>query len=491
MPRPGTDVVIVDEQVPGGPSLDSGQAFFAGVAERGPTDRALKITGTKAFRNYYGERSGGSLLYDAVGAFFNEGGETLYVSRVAAADAAAATIPFGTTLTANADSPGAWGNRVSIRALAPATLSEQLQAQRLEGTPRAGTGVVLVVALDDVDVERSSVVATRDEAVEWASSSYYVDLALLGVTEGLPAAGTTVDLAGGADGAAAPTDISTALSRFEHALGPGQVAAPGYTSSAAHDALLAHADALSRVVLLDLPDDPDPLVISAAVTRLYAIEGARFAGAFGPWAECRGPASPSTVLVPYSGVQAGMLARVDGLGNPNQPAAGTSGVSRSALGLSQVYDDDERQSLNAVGATLAKPVYGDVRTYGGRTVAGPDDALWQWLGGSRTVMAISYEAGAIAENYVLRQIDGRGQLFAAFESDLRGMLLRFYTVGALYGDTPEDAFYVDTSSAVNTVETIEAGEVHAVIYVKTSPSAEYVRVDIVKVPLERALPSAA
>jgi hypothetical protein len=139
--------------------------------------------------------------------------------------------------------------------------------------------------------------------------------------------------------------------------------------------------------------------------------------------------------------------------------------------------------------TLAKPVYGDVRTYGGRTVAGPDDELWQWFGGSRTVMAISYEAGAIAENYVLRQIDGRGQLFAAFESDLRGMLLRYFTVGALYGATPRRGVLRRHGSTVNTPETIAAGEVHAVDLRQDVAEREYVRIDIVKVPLERALPN--
>jgi phage tail sheath protein FI len=484
MPRPGTDIVIVDALIPGGPSLDTGQAFFAGVSERGPVDKAVKLSSAKTYRNTFGERSGGSLLYDAVAAYFSEGGETLYAARVIGTGSDFAEGDVGTTLHAHANSPGTWGNDIGVRVEAPAALEAVGQL--------AGGGAVVVVSYDGVDVERSSVVADTQAAAAWSSSSQYVELETVGSDYTLPAAGATATLTGGLDGAAtADSDLELALARFESSLGPGQVAAPGYTSSGAHDALLAHADKTTRCVLLDLPDDPDPLVASAAVTRLYGVPGARFAAAFLPWAEYPGPAAPSTVLVPYSGVQAGLIARSDALGNPSQPADGVNGISRMATGLSQSLSDDEREALNGIGVTTAKEVYGDVRTYGGRTVAGPDDVLWQWYGGSRTVMSISYEAGAIAENYVLRPIDGRGQLFAAFESDLRGMLLRYFTIDALYGATPSEAFAVDTGSSVNTPETIAAGEVHATIYVKTSPSAEYVRIDIVKVPVEYALPNAA
>jgi phage tail sheath protein FI len=129
-------------------------------------------------------------------------------------------------------------------------------------------------------------------------------------------------------------------------------------------------------------------------------------------------------------------------------------------------------------------IYGDVRTYGGRTAAGPDDDRWLWFANSREVMAVAHEADAIAQNYVLRQIDGRRQLFASLETDLRAMLLRHFNLGALYGATPPEAFQVDTGTMVNTTETIAAGEIHAVIRIKTSPTSEWVEVAIVKVPLE-------
>lgn len=487
MPRPGTDVVIVDERLPGGPSLDTGQAFFAGVAERGPVG-ATKVASAKSYRATYGERSGGSLLYDAVGAFFGEGGANLYVSRVVSASAVVAEAAFGSA-TAQAASVGAWGNAIEVTAVAPTTLAERLRGT----TPRAaGDPLVVSIELGGIEVERSHAVTDVDELVAWAeSSSTYVRFAK-GADNVLPAAGTTATLAAGSDGAAlTDAELGSALAYFDVALGPGQVAAPGYTSSAAHDALLAHIDAMTRCALLDLPDSADALALGAAVTRLSGVAGSRFAAAYAPFAEIPGPASPAIVQAPYSGLQAGLIARADALGNPNQPAAGIHGISRLATGLSQTFTDDDREALNAIGVTTAKMVYGQVRTYGGRTVVDPSDTLWLWFGGSRTVMAISHEAAAIAENYVLRAIDGRRHLFAALEAELRGMLLGYFNSDALFGETPAESFYVDTGETVNTDATIVAGEVHAVIYIKTSPSAEYVRIDIVKVQPARELPAAA
>lgn len=369
MPRPGTDVTILDDATPGGPSLNTGQAFFVGLAESGPTDESTQVGSYKQYTAAYGARSGGAALNDAVFAFFQEGGGVAHIAR----------------------------------------------------------------------------------------------------------ADTTLDA----------TTLADALALFGMELGPGQVCVPGASDPLLHKAVLAHIDATSRCALLDLPDDADPTVLETAVSALADTTGVRFASLVGPHVLYPlSDGSGATNLIAYSGVQAGLTARSDVLGNPNQAAAGVNGVSRLGLGLSQTYSDDDRETLNEAGATLAKVIYGDVRTYGARTAAGPDDTRWLWFPNSRVVMAIAHEAGAIAENYVFQQVDGRRQLFARLETELRGMLLVHYNIGALYGATPADAFDVDTGPAVNTTSTIAAGEVHAVLRVKTSPTAEWVAIDVVKVPLE-------
>lgn len=479
MPRPGTQIDILDGAPFGGPLLDSGQAFFVGVAQRGPVGEAVRVTSLRQYENAYGDRSGGSLLYDSVGAYFAEGGSTLLVSRISGASAATATIAFGST-TAHAASPGAWGNDVDV---AMATLADPLGI--------GGTGVV--VTYDGTVVERSGPLADVDALVTWAQEhSDYVRFTK-GADNVLPTSGTSASLAGGADDSTtAQAAVQAALDAFVYELGPGQVAAPGLTAAATHLALLAHAAKCRRNALVDLPDSSDPTVLAAAATALRGVDGVRFAAAFAPWAIYPSQTPPATVQIPYSGIQAGLIARSDAAtNNPNVPAAGANGISRMAVALTQTYTDDVREALNEAGVIVAIVKYGDVRTYGWRTAAGPSDVNWLWFGGSREVNALAHEADAIAENYVLQQIDGQGALFAKLHNNLKGMCLEHYVRGALYGATPDEAFRVDTSAAVNTVDTIKNGEVHATIWAKTSPAAEWVQISIVKVPIDRTLAVAA
>jgi phage tail sheath protein FI len=100
-------------------------------------------------------------------------------------------------------------------------------------------------------------------------------------------------------------------------------------------------------------------------------------------------------------------------------------------------------------------------------------------------MAIAWESEAIAESYVLKQIDGRRQIFSRLNKDLRGVCARYFDMGALYGESGSEAFAVITDDSVNTTETIKAGEIHAVVKVRVSPAAEWVVIRIVKVPVDQ------
>ena len=368
MPRPGVTVELVDDAPSGQAVLDSGQAFFVGIATTPPAE-AVRLRSLAEYEDGVGPRTEGQVLYDSVAAYFAEGGAVLYVAA-----------------------------------------------------------------------------------------------------------------------AAAEAGVDDALDLFPYELGPGQVAAPGITTTAVQDALLLHAEATRRVVLLDAADDDDVVAITAAATRLHGDPRARSAAFFAPWAVYPGPAVGSTTNVPYSAVQAGLIARSDAATqNPNLAAAGVNGIARGALGLTQTYADADREDLNEAGVTVAVTKYGTIRTYGARSVAGPDELTWMWFGGAREVMTVAHQADAVGENYVLKQIDGQGALFASFNADLKGMLLEHYGRGALYGATPEEAFSVNTGASVNTPTTIAAGEIHAVIRLKTSPTAEWVHVVVVKTALDRPI----
>lgn len=533
MPRPGTDIRLLDGAGPSGPALATGTAFAVGLAGQANVG-AIGVTSLAEYETNVGPRSAGAPLYDAARAFFLEGGALFYVSRIAGASLAATGV-LDAALTLTARAPGTAGNGLSISvADDPSRSTGDYIAGDVEGTtvPEVLTWVsseptkegdraviartvelasatprqTLIDALDAIIAEHPATVdryrlevrrATQlvevspwfDDASDplgWQSG--FVQVAAATGTLQMPTRGASVALTGGTDSVTVDADtVAVALGAFSYGLGPGQVLAPGLSDTLIHWAVLAHCESTFRVALLDAPDTTVEAELDGAVAALYQAPGARLGSLWGPALLYPAAADGATQRLPGAAVEAGIIARADRQGNPNQPAAGQNGVTSVALGLAEDFTDAQREALNAAGLNLFKVKYGSVRAYGYRTVAGPDETNWRWFANSRVLMAIAHEADAIAETYVLRQIDGQGQLFSALNSDLRGVLLRYFTLGALYGTKPEEAFDVDTGPVVNTTTTIANGEVHAVLRVKASPSAEWVRIDIAKTPMDQAL----
>src|SRR5262245_14915875 len=112
MSRPGATIEIVEDAPSGQAVLDSGQAFFLGVAARGRST-PVRVFSLSDYEATFGARSGGSLLHDAVAAYFAEGGAVLYISTIYGATAAIAGATVG-VYAAKAKGPGVWGNSVTL-----------------------------------------------------------------------------------------------------------------------------------------------------------------------------------------------------------------------------------------------------------------------------------------------------------------------------------------------------------------------------------------
>jgi phage tail sheath protein FI len=264
---------------------------------------------------------------------------------------------------------------------------------------------------------------------------------------------------------------------------------PGRSSVPASTACMQHALDNNRCAVLEAPDSGDLPTLQALAAALRGQPGDRFSALFSPWADIAGIASATTRPVGWAGIQAGLIARADAAGGPNVASAGMSdGQSRTALDLRDAFSDQQRNTLMTAGVNTAREVYGAIEGYGFRTLVDPvADANWRGFNNSRLIMQITARAEAIAERYVFAGIDGRGHLLAAFQGDLSGMLLDYWPDGGLYGDTPADAFQVEVGPSVNPPDQLADGVIKAVISLRCSPFAEYVVVEIVKVPAQEAL----
>jgi hypothetical protein len=472
----------MDDPVTAEANLDPSQGFMVGVTERG---RAGMVQSFSEFTNKYGGRTADTLdLYDAARGHFEEsGGATLYVSPVSGPTAEEAEGDLSTFLHVNARGNGTWANTLTVDTKAPTSMVDLARG-----------GVIYEVSDGTDVVEVSPALISVEDAIDWSErrSNYVIFSPFTGVggpTE--PVAGQSVDLTGGADDPAwTDVELQTALEQFPYNLGPGQVSVPGSSEVGTCERVAQHTLDTYRVGLWDLPDEADPQDLANALSQLYDAPGIRNMLGVGPKVSYPSDTPPATVLLPATGVQTGIIARCDKQGDPSLSAAGVDGYSVRALGLGQVYTDADREQLNDLGAALFKEVYGQVRMYGYRTMAGPSETNWRFFQESRVIMMIAHECNAVLEEYVLKTMDGKRQLLSRVNTALTGVCSRFWVANALYGEAAGDAFRIDTDKP-NTLETMVAGELHANVLLKTSKLAEWVVLNLVKYRTERPLPAAA
>jgi hypothetical protein len=478
MRAPGHTTTIGDRAASPLAATSTSNGFVVGVCERGPTSEPIKAISLADAVNSIGERvSANPYLYDAIDCAFRDGASVVYIGRAVGAEVATASdtaVDAGgkTAFTVAAKSPGSWGNDVDVAI-----------------TLTAGS-VVLVVKEDGSVVETSPSLGTTAEVVEWSKSSEYVTITV-GDETAADAKTQTVELQGGKDDVAgvSTAQIEAALKVLTKDLGPGQVAAPGFTTEAIHKALLTHSAANNRRALLD---DPVSTTSAELISHATALRGpnARYGCLLGSWAVVPGVSLGTTRKVPYSGIQMGLIARSEGEGNvPNRAAAGPRGKSRYATGLVTTFSDDQRAELDAAGVIASIMVRGVVTTYGNVTLVNQTtEPNWKSFSGSRQVMAVAAAADIILEAFDFEQIDGHGYVFSDLQGKIEGgACMPAYLANALYGTQPDEAFFVNTGPDVNTPTSIDAEEIKAQIGIRVSPTASFLEVEVVKVPTTESL----
>lgn len=492
MATPGTIVNIVATSAPNNPPATTGAFFAIGQAARGAIGVPVAVSSMTQYVAAFGTRTFNGAtptLYDALDAFFMEGGTQAYVSRVSGPSAVAATHTLVdragsplSTLTVTALGPGTWGNSVQV-AVANGTVSNTFILTITNGTV----------------TEVSPNLSSPTDAVNWAAaSSATVTITNLGSATAAPNNNPAVvaaqSLTAGVDDTA-PADSAwvTALASFPTDLGPGQVAAPGRTTPTVWNGLIAHAQAFNRFALLDGENTATAAtVVSDASTASAAASDPSYGFMLAPWVTYAG--SPPSAAVPTfprtvapSGMVAGLMARSDSGGNnADVAAAGSNGLSRAALGVTQVYSATDRSTLDAAGVGVIRLYRGDVQLYGYTSMA--LDPNWSDVGNCRLRMQIVDSVRLIGDQFDFVDIDAGGHVASAFGGQITALLQGLWAVGALYGVNPSDAFFVNVGPSVNTPVTAQARQLVAVVGVRMSPTANQVVISITRFPPTVSLP---
>jgi hypothetical protein len=275
------------------------------------------------------------------------------------------------------------------------------------------------------------------------------------------------------------------------------IAAPGYNDPLSYEELLKHCELMGdRVAILDPPTEFSDV---ERLTRVGTARTARPAGKksasgsepeqpaadpspglrprqsdygafYLPWLVVRDPLSGEIVETPPSGHVAGVWARTDNLRGVHKAPANEP--VRGAVDLTYRVTKVEQDLLNPAGVNCIRyfPAEG-IRVWGARTLAA-EASEWRYLN-VRRLFNMLKESIADGTRWIVFEPND-GLLWRSIRRDITAFLTRVWRDGALYGRTPQEAFFVKCDEETNPPEVRDAGQVVTLIGVAPVKPAEFV-----------------
>jgi Bacteriophage tail sheath protein len=233
--------------------------------------------------------------------------------------------------------------------------------------------------------------------------------------------------------------------------------------------MIAHCEmAGDRMAILDAPPDmlPQDILEWRMNTAGY---DSKFATLYYPWLEVMNPLTNQPLLVPPSGHVAGVWCRTDTTRGVHKAPANEVTLGVNGLGFQVTHA--EQGGLNKVGINCIRSFPGrGIRIWGARTLS--SDPEWRYINVRRL---FNYIAESIMEGTqwsVFEPNDER--LWMQLRIAASNFLMRTWREGALFGSTPEQAFFVKCDAETNPPDVIEAGQVICEIGIAPVKPAEFV-----------------
>ncbi len=177
------------------------------------------------------------------------------------------------------------------------------------------------------------------------------------------------------------------------------------------------------------------------------------------------------LFVPPSGHMAGIFARVDTERGVHKAPANE--ICMGITGLSQNINRLEQGQYNDRGINVIR-IFKDrgIRVWGARTLGTMSDASWKYINVRRLFIMVEQSIMIGSQWAVFEPNDHT--LWKKLTRDVRAYLLRVWRSGALFGQTPEEAFYVKCDDETNPRYLIDAGQVNVQIGICPVKPAEFV-----------------
>ncbi|MGH2608705.1 MAG: phage tail sheath family protein, partial [Tepidiformaceae bacterium] len=198
----------------------------------------------------------------------------------------------------------------------------------------------------------------------------------------------------------------------------------------------------------------------------------KYAALYYPWVQVANQnpnASSTTMLMPPSGHLAGIWARSDGERGVHKAPANE--VARGVLGLALNVTHAEQGVLNPVGINCLRAFPGrGIRVWGARTLS--SDPSWRYLNVRRLFNFVEESIQNGTQWVVFEPNDYT--LWQRVNRDVSAFLKRVWMSGALFGASPEEAFFVKCDAENNPPETRDVGQLIIDIGLAPVKPAEFV-----------------
>lgn len=504
MPNYLSPGVYVEEKPAGSRPIEgvgTAIAAFVGVTEDGPVNEPTMVSNWGQYKRTFGEFVPGGFTPLSVYQYFNNGGGACYVVRIGEDGAGAQRRAAGelrsaakselATYRIEAREAGPAGDEITVEIIpSPAPEGDTGEGESADGSFN------LVVKRSGKHEETFEGLQTRrgkqNVATVVNELSKLVLVEEVGsatVPERIPGPGEVSLSGGGADnarrlsaddfigdsaarrglGALEAIDNVTmvAVPDLMAAYQSGQIDLEGVKT--VQTALIAHCENMGdRIAILDSPP-----ALNAQQVREWRLEAAGYDSAYAtlywPWVKVADPATKLNVFVPPSGSVAGVWGRSDDERGVHKAPANE--IVRGAIDLQLVITKAEHDTLNPEGINVIRSFPGmGIRIWGARTLS--SDPAWRYLNVRRlfNFMESSILRGTQWAVFEPNDMD----LWQRLRRTITSFLLLQWRNGALFGASPNEAYYVKCDAETNPPEVIDAGQVIVEIGVAPVKPAEFV-----------------
>jgi uncharacterized protein len=483
-------------------------AAFVGFTAKAPNDDPSDPEGTKPrlvtswtqFEQLYGSFQNGCVMPLSVYGYFQNGGTVAYIVRIPN------TVPAGEPAQlALPAADRALGNPMSVTSIEPdanlVVAIERVDTEDddegpapfnfsvLEGDQEVESFPAVTLTPGDRNVEKivnatSTKVKVKVELDKGVDLSGMVDVLKAGAfpLERVPPAPMPVSgkkfsgsesARSGINGLAVADDATMVIvpDLITAATGADGTVDLGLWKSV-QTALISHCELQgNRMAILDSP--PGMTVQQVKEWRSdVAMYDSQFAAFYYPWIKIENPAGTNgdrEMFVPPSGHIAGVWARTDETrGVWKAPANDTI---RGCLDIERPITKAEQGLLNPSGINCIRP-FGTrgIRIWGARTLSSDSD--WRYINVRRLFNMVETSILDGTQWAVFEPNDMK--LWEGINRTLTGFLTGLWSSGALFGASPDQAFYVKCDAETNPPESIDEGKLVVEVGIAPVKPAEFV-----------------